>query len=108
MTDILAMDQADMTDGDVQRIARVWRDLMAKYARREATRYNLDELAREAQSRFFEIGLVAQVDVAKAYLGVGPPELTIMSYVPGHEYHKYGTDHELKHREINMARDLGE
>lgn len=114
------MDQADLYDHEIAKIAPVWQQLNEKWARRPNTKANLQEFAKEASEAFLKLGFVVNIMwennliVNPATMQPYPIEIEFLGRVPGgsglgemvdgHELF----DHERKRDEVLRANERGE
>lgn len=99
---------ADMYDEDVKRIAVMWRSLMAQYARKPNDHFHVSEMAKRAQDEAFKIGYVVRVHTSECLLGIGPATIEVLRRVPGHDFNKYGMDHEKQRHNVLRAVERNE
>lgn len=104
----LGIDVADLLDADQARLDAKLRSFGRRFARRPNTKEWLDEFEKTVVDELYEIGFVAKVNMLEALLAVGPPLIELTGFVPGHEFNKYGLDHERKRAEVRLAKDRGE
>ena len=81
---------------------------LAKFMRMANTRENLEEFKKIAQDEFLKIGLIVEVNIAKALFNIGPPDIEVVKRIPGHADNKYGHDHEFHKTEVLKGNALGE
>jgi len=109
MTDKFIGQDADLYDYEK---AKIDKEIMPELARRfyykEASQHNLEEMTKWITDQFLKMGLIIHVNTAEAYLGVGPPKVSVVSRLSGHSDSKYGHDHERKRKEVVESRELGE
>lgn len=102
------MDSADLYDHEIMKIGVIYRELMAKYARKHNTRMNIEEFVKEAHDKFLKIGLVTEIGTTEALLGIGPPSITVVARTPGSIEDTEGYDHERKRHEVLDSKVRGE
>lgn len=103
---------ADLYDAEVIEAGKIMKDLVQRFRYKATTQHNLEELTKYATEAFFNIGLIAVVDVSPVLLGQSPL-VEIQGRVPGssRSYTEDGyefMDHERKSVEVKKSRDLGE
>ena len=80
-----------------EQILKLAYQIMDKYKHRTANSANLEELAKEAQGRFAELGFIVNVDVTPALVGIGPPDIAVVGRVNPQE-----PDHERIAKEVRQ------
>lgn len=97
----------ELLDSEAQEAVQVIASVQSKYADRQNTVENLEELRDEALTRLMEIGILAEFDPTPAFYGE-PPILEIRGKISTDPLHKYGFDHEQKQYEVRKAQERGE
>lgn len=97
----------DLTDLEIGQIAKIIKQIQAKYASRPNSPEVLDQLRDEVLTKLAEIEILATVDPTPCFHGE-PPIVEILGKVPGSAIHKDGFDHERKAWEVRKANELGE
>lgn len=97
----------ELTDEEVTQALQIIVNIQHKYATRQNTAGNLEQLRDEALTRLAEIGILATLDPAPCFYG-DPPELEIIGKIKSDPLHTEGFDHEKKQYEVRKAVDRGE
>ena len=82
-------DLLDVTEDELKAIYKLGEYITYKWGHRTATREALQEYAYEVTSRYAELGFIINVDITPALIGVGFPDVAIVSKIDTSE-----TDHE--------------
>lgn len=84
----------ELYEDEVEKILKIHTLLESKYHFRPNNLATLHELADEVKTRFLEAGLIVNVDITPAMVGVGPPDIAIVGRVD-----TSGPDHDkLRHQ----------
>ena len=111
------MDQADFYDHEIAAIGKTWAELQTKWSRKQNTKSNLQEFAKEAHAAFTKLGFIANIRwennlvIDPHTMQPHPIEIEIMGRVPGGEFKEDGVelhDHELHRHEVLKANTRNE
>jgi hypothetical protein len=97
----------DLTDYEVDQVAKIVFDISSRFSRKSNTVKNLEEMRDELLTRLAEENIIVEVDPAPCLYGK-PPVVEIVGKVATDNIHKYGFDHEKKAYEVNEAVKRGE
>lgn len=104
-----AYETPDLYDWEMAHIEQVIAPkLYMEFSRKRNTPKELEEFQKVAFDEFLKIGLVVEVNIAKALFDIGPPDIEIIRRVPGHSDNKYGHDHEAHRVEVLKGNSRGE
>lgn len=97
----------ELLDSEAQEAIKIIAEVQAKYALKQNTKENLEELRDEALHRLADINIIAELDPSPCLYGE-PPILEIKGKIQVDDIHQYGFDHEQKAYEVNKALERGE
>ena len=103
----LAQFASELTDYEVQQVAKIVGQIQRTYNTKRNTQENLDHLRDEVLTRLAEIGILATVDPTPCFHNE-PPIVEIVGKIAGHSMHTDGFDHERKYWEVQEANKRGE
>lgn len=116
-------DIADLYDEDILKVGEITKELIARWSRKQNTKANLQEFAKEAHDLFLKAGFIVNVVWENALIMVPdlnsssgmkqlPIDIEIIGRVDaGHGVFEQGhvlMDHERKRHEVLRANERGE
>lgn len=108
------MDIADLYDWEIEKVGKIWSDLMRRFSHKPNTKANLQELAKVAHDEFLQAGFYVNVKwelnlvINPATMQPYPIEIEVLGRIRGAEEDKIGFDHERKRHEVLRSKERGE
>ncbi len=98
---------SDLTDEEIKNAIRIVNDIRLKWAGKQNTSTNLENMRDEILTRLAEINVLATFDPTPVFYEE-PPTVEIIGKIAPDPIHKYGFDHERKRHEVLGAVERNE